>query len=115
MPCDSGGYRGPDERQLESSRVIEFLKEITGQLFCHDEPNNYGRKAMLDTDTAALCDWCKSHDVSKQSLELQLWWKRHQAYDARREAEEAAEKKAQRKRLEREIANAQERLRKLAE
>lgn len=89
MACNSEHMRHTD-REAESGRVLEFLKEIAGQPFDHDNPSYYGNVQTLDNDTAALCAWCMQHDVTKQSLELQLWWQQHQKHDAKREAAEAA-------------------------
>lgn len=78
-----------DWREAESGRVLEFLSEVSGRPFNHDQPNYYGRPKWLDEDTAKLCEWCAANDVSKMSLELQLWWQQHQKRDAKRQAEEA--------------------------
>ena len=102
MPCESEYLRHTD-REEESGRVLEFLKEISGEPFDHDKPSYYGNVATLDEDTARLCSWCKSHDVPGQSLELQLWWKRHQKADAMREA--AEHEQAERKRIAGEARN----------
>lgn len=89
MPCQSD-YLEHTDREAESGRVLEFLKEVAGQPFDHENPDYYGKPENLDADTAKLCDWCKAHteQVPRMSLELQLWWQRHQKSDARREAEE---------------------------
>jgi hypothetical protein len=90
MPCVSG-YLEPTERERESARVVEFLHEIHGNAFNHERPMDpYGRVQSLDVDTRTLCEWCQTHDVTAMSLELQLWWQRHQKADAaRRDAERA--------------------------
>ncbi len=103
MPCNSE-YLNHTEHEVEAARVEELLKEIDGKPFDHDEPSYYGGEygGTLNENTARLCDWCNNHDVTKKSLELQLWWKRHQRHDARRErqkAEEAKEAAARRKAL----------------
>jgi len=81
------------DREAESGRVLELLKEIAGQPFDHENPSYYGRPATLDADTAQLCAWCRDHGstIYGMSLELQLWWKRHQRADAKREERERAE------------------------
>ena len=90
MPCDAGHCEA-SAREVESRVVREFLREIAGKKFDHDDPSKnqgyYGKVDELDNDTAALCAWCMSHDVSKMSLELQLWWKKHQKADAKKLAE----------------------------
>lgn len=84
MPC-SCDFTEPTAREEESSMVLEFLKEIEGKRFNHESRKSlYGRIKTLDEDTAKLCDWCGTHDVAKYSLELQLWWRKHQAADKRR-------------------------------
>ena len=95
MPCDSS-YLRPRAEELESARVRELLREVNGQPFNHDEPAEvYGQVAKLDSDTAALCVWCKNHrsEIQDHSLELQIWWRDHQKRDAEREEEEASERK----------------------
>jgi hypothetical protein len=84
MPCQSD-YLEPTGREKESARVIEFLHEIHGDEYNHEKPRRpYGEVDMLDKHTDTLCEWCKANDVTKASLELQLWWNRHKAADARR-------------------------------
>lgn len=92
MPCRSD-YLKATARETESSHVLEFLKEIDGEPFNHERPAEYyGRIETLDDDTARICDWCKTHDITKQSLELQLWWQRHQRADAEREVKDKRQK-----------------------
>lgn len=92
MPCQSD-YMEPTDREKESGRVLEFLKEISGQIFDHEHPSYYGHVASLDADTARLCDWCQTHadDLERMSLELRLWWQRHERADAKRRANEEHE------------------------
>lgn len=88
MPCNSD-YMQHDAREAESGRVLEFLKEVNGELFNHNNPSYYGRVATLDSDTAQLCSILgRMGDVSGLSLELQLWWRRHQEWDRIREQRE---------------------------
>jgi hypothetical protein len=89
MPC----YTEPPSRtELETKRLNDFLDEAgeptarTQQSFlCRSRPRT------LDQMTAWLCEWCQSHDVTTKSLELQIWWRDHQAWDAQRKADEATE------------------------
>jgi len=87
MPCD-GSYLAPTEREKESVAVLEFLREVHGQPFDHDRPASvpYGSLETLDRDIAELCAWCKNNEVAAYSLELRLWWKRHQKADEEKEA-----------------------------
>ena len=99
MPCVSD-YLQPTSREKESVRVRRFMKEI-GRLTPVGErelpPQIYGVVELLDEDTDTLCQWCRTHDVTKMSLELQLWWKRHHKADARRKR--GKEKTRRQKRL----------------
>jgi len=95
MPCDSSHLEA-DGREVESSKVREFLREVTGKPFNHRRrAEYYGNVKTLDADTAELCGICQTVDVSRFSLELQLWWRDHQeadakkAADVKRQAEEA--------------------------
>ena len=86
MPCRS---EPPTREELEEARLHAFLDEI-GDTF-------QGRHHTIDSMAQTLCGWCQAHDVKAQSLELQIWWRDHQLWDAKRKADEAAE--AERKRL----------------
>lgn len=94
MGCRSD-YLEPTARELESVRVLEFLREINGLDFDHDNPHfkPYGNTEQLDSDTESLCGWCSTNDVSKSSLELQLWWQKHQKHDQLRQEREAIQQK----------------------
>lgn len=96
MPCNSD-YLEANAREVWLSQVVQL----------HDE-FNYGRpvdaksaawrgyddrvysknvsKAEADQWVAALCQRFKEcADVSKMSLEAQIWWRDHQKADAERE------------------------------
>lgn len=94
MPCVSD-HMDHTARERESGIVLELLKEIDGKAFDHENPSYYGNESTLDADTARLCAWCDSHDVASLSLELQLWWRRHQAADAKRAVAEQKERTRQ--------------------
>lgn len=86
MPCVSECLE-PSDREKESVRVRTFLR-LMG-FWAAPAPSIYGDVDNLDRDTAKLCDWCKTApDMSKQSLELQIWWRDHQLADAKREQAE---------------------------
>lgn len=86
MPCDSA-YLNHTDKERESGKVLEFLKEVNGEYFDHDNPSYYGNILTLNQDTERLCSWMKAHpdQLPTLSLELQLWWKQHQKHDAVRE------------------------------
>lgn len=79
MPCNSD-YLNPNSLEKESIKVIKFLKsEFDVDVGNFD--NVYGRVQTLNEDVALLCELCQNSDVSKFSLELQLWWRNHQEKD----------------------------------
>jgi hypothetical protein len=82
MPCRSD-YMEPSGKEIESKRVLEFLKEV-GLLQANYKIDYYGETKNLDLHTSMLCGWCQENDVTKKSLELQIWWRDHQAADKRR-------------------------------
>jgi len=87
MPCVDAG---PTDRHTRAAKVLNFLHEVQGHAVDHARPDYRAHAADLDVMTAALCAWCRDHDVSAQSLDLQLWWRDHQLADARRAAETRA-------------------------
>ena len=84
MPCHT---EPPSEAAPEAGRLKEFLHEIHGNKFNHRRAHE-GNPGDVQAFTRILCDWCKYHDVTAMSLELQLWWRNHQEDDARHEAEQ---------------------------
>jgi hypothetical protein len=78
-----------DGKSLNRTHYSGYHPKVYGVVSKHDE---------LDTMTAQLCRRCQGVDVTKYSLELQLWWRNHQEHDRRRaEAElKAAKDKAER-------------------
>lgn len=96
MPCVSD-YMEPTEREKESVRVKEFLREIDGKPFDHDRPHGdmYGDIKNLNSDTARLCSFLKTNserNVKNFSLELQIWWRDHKKADEKREQQEKQSK-----------------------
>lgn len=93
MPCDSS-YMEPNDFEINLSRVYQLLDELDGiQL-----PKNYGTgndkrvymrnlpNEILDVKTRELCTRLKHEpDVTKYSLEMQIWWRDHQKADLERE------------------------------
>ena len=58
MPCDSSGYHGPDARQVEASRVKEFLKEIYGLSFDHAAAERRGESVATHSRMPARASNC---------------------------------------------------------
>lgn len=90
MPCNSD-HMEPNTWERESVKVLSLLHEVGLR---KSKPDFYGSPNTLGHDTAELCTWCKAHDVSKQSLELQIWWRDHQRWDAKREEHEREERES---------------------
>jgi hypothetical protein len=89
MPCDSGP---PHPSVALNEKLNAFLDETHGRTLSRRRDN--------DAMARELCEWCKTHDVTTQSLELQIWWRDHQRHDAEREAREVAEQERQKLRAE---------------
>lgn len=82
MPCKCD-YLEPTKREKESVVVMGLLHEI-GLIEVNDN-NIYGNVAKLDQDTELLCQYCNEHhNISEESLDLQVWWRTHQEMDRKR-------------------------------
>lgn len=94
MPCR---VDPPSDTELETKRLNDFLDEI-GEPTPKTQSWFLGKSRKLTTDqmTAKMCMWCSTHDVSQYSLELQIWWRDHQRWDAQRQAAEQAADERQR-------------------
>lgn len=76
MPCHS--YSEPNCREIESIKLMELLSEIGKH---EGEIPYYGEISAIDQHTEMLCDFCQKNDVTKYSLELQIWWRDHHKAD----------------------------------
>lgn len=98
MPCNSD-YMNPTSLEKNLSVVYGLLDEIrTGKL-----PEDFGSgydqrvynkglgKRHLDERVSELCSLLKVADVSRFSLEMQIWWRDHQNADEERENRERME------------------------
>lgn len=98
MPCNSD-YMNPTSLEKNLSVVYGLLDEIrTGKL-----PEDFGSgydqrvynkglgKRHLDERVSELCSLLKVADVSRFSLEMQIWWRDHQNADKERENRERME------------------------
>lgn len=103
MPCNSD-YLNANSLEIELSRVLLLLKELeTGkpvdtkssdwQGYMKEAYNKGNTRARADKAVASLCEQLKKVDVTKYSLEMQTWWRDHQAADREREAAEEAKAK----------------------
>lgn len=106
MPCNSD-YLQANNYELQLSRVACLLAELKGKKFTLGEWDGYHPKVYMkglskaqgDKMVAELCGKLKEMSPKKiksLSLEMQTWWRDHQAADAARikqEKQEAREKK----------------------
>ena len=100
MPCYTEPPSAFEEAQKALNLLLDEIGDKTPRISCG---NIYGtmRKWDIQEITRILCKWCKANDVSKQSLELQIWWRDHQIEDEKHA-------KALKKDQERRAANAKE-------
>jgi hypothetical protein len=100
MPCISD-YTNANTLEKELSRVLMLTEELdTGmpvdrrstdwEGYKDGVYNSGDLKKRTDEATANLCSRLQTTDVSKYSLEMQVWWRDHQAADRAREEEEKA-------------------------
>ena len=82
MPCTDGG---PDSGEVERARLRGFTREAFGSVNPHADSEELTRD---------LCKWARTADVSRYSLELQIWWRDHQRWDRAREADDRAAKQS---------------------
>jgi len=103
MPCNCD-YMEANNRETALSRVACLLDELDGHPIntnhwrgYHPRVYNRGlRTSDADAMVARLCERLQSVDVKNYSLEMQMWWRDHQAEDKERvQAELAAAKTAE--------------------
>lgn len=100
MPCNSD-HCEPHSYEIELSKVLSILDELDGRGFNEKNwrgyhPNAYNKiisKGEIDRLTAELCSRLKKTDVTKHSLEMQMWWRDHKKADAERIKEEVGRRK----------------------
>lgn len=98
MPCDSS-YMDANTLEIECSRMTLLLRELeTGVPVDPHSSDWHGympgiycglgaSRQYADKLAAALCERLKATpDVTRYSLELQMWWREHQRADAERKA-----------------------------
>lgn len=95
MPCKSD-YMSATPIEVALSRVFCLLGELEGRSFSPSDWAGYhlhaygcSSRTKLDDMTRALCAKLQSVDVTKYSLEMQMWWRDHQAADKARLLQEA--------------------------
>lgn len=101
MPCNSDHMTATTyERDL--SRVACLLDELDGKPLNRSHwagyhPTVYGRatKSIGDQMVSTLCAALQTRDVTRCSLEMQLWWRDHQEADKARVEREIAQTKTE--------------------
>lgn len=106
MPCNSD-YMNASGYEIALSQVACLLDEVEGKPIDKSHwsgyhPRVYSRglsKADGDAMVARLCTFLRDADVTRYSLEMQIWWRDHlKADQARIERElRKSEKEAERK------------------
>ena len=101
MPCRCD-YTEPSALEIEIRHLCYFIDEINGikhpfKLSSGGYSTPYSssecNKKLADKLTAELCGKLKETDITKYSLEMQIWWRDHQDKDSKREQEEENKKK----------------------
>lgn len=96
MPCNSDYMEANPSEVVASQLLCIYGEVILGMPFTKNEWNGYHRlasnftsKKTRDALTTFLCEMFQKEDVSKYSLETQMWWRDHQEADRKRKAAEA--------------------------
>jgi len=97
MPCNSD-YMEATSLERELSTVACLLDEIAGKQCTPGDASGYHRRVygkatreLGDQLVGELCSALQGADVSKFSLEMQIWWRDHQAADEERIQKETAD------------------------
>ena len=106
MPCNSD-YLEPNQNEIHLVKIEALLEELqTGNLpdwygnGGHHSVYNKATDKRLHDATVALCAKLQTiPDVKVYSLEMQMWWRDHQAADAKRLKKEIEEFKDKEKAL----------------
>jgi hypothetical protein len=97
MPCSSN-YMEASGKEIALSKVACLLDELAGKPINPTHwrgfhPAVYNQTLDGDDLVAELCRRLQDEDVTKHSLEMQMWWRDHQAADKARLEHEMARKK----------------------
>lgn len=97
MPCNSD-HMAANGYEQELSRVACLLDELAGTKCDRSwwygyHPRVYCKadRGMGDQMVRELCDALQNRDVTQHSLEMQIWWRDHQAADKARCERELAQ------------------------
>lgn len=98
MPCDSS-YMEANGKEKELSIVACLLDELDEKPIPEKgwwqgyHPRVYGNTGIGDKLVSELCSRLRDVDVTKYSLEMQIWWRDHQEADKKRLEREILDKK----------------------
>lgn len=92
MPCNSD-YLNATNYEVELSKVACLLDELDGKAVPSSSgywrgyhPRVYGRitNELGDKLVSELCERLQNEDVTRHSLEMQIWWRDHLDADKKR-------------------------------
>ena len=100
MPCNSD-YLDPTQKEIELAKVYGLLDELETGKLSNKYPDGFDErvynenisKEAMDEKVEKLCSKLQKTDVSKYSLEMQMWWRNHQEADRKRLEKEIKDKK----------------------
>ena len=100
MACNSS-YMEANKLEIKTSQVACLLDEIAGKKYRPQDwdgyhPRVYCRctRELADALVAELCAALRERDVTQYCLEMQIWWRDHQAADYAREQSQPEEPSA---------------------
>jgi hypothetical protein len=99
MPCNSD-YMLATREEVALSQVACLLDELDGKPLDRSHwrgyhPAVYNRVSDADGIVSELCRRLQTVDVTKKSLEMQIWWRDHKAADKARLEREMARQKSE--------------------
>lgn len=100
MPCNSD-YMNATGKEVALSQVACLLDELNGKAEIDQahwsgyHPRVYSKSIDGDALVAELCSKLQTEDVSKRSLEMQIWWRDHQKADKERLEREMQQQKTE--------------------
>jgi hypothetical protein len=100
MPCNSD-YMEASGKEIALSQVACLLDELNGKQEIDSShwygyhPKVYNQHTNGDALVYELCDRLQKEDISKRSLEMQIWWRDHQKEDKDRLERELREQKTE--------------------
>lgn len=91
MACN-GDYMNPTGLEKNLSTVYGLLDELNSGVLRNDYNDGYDKRVYnqkltledLNNKVKELCSKLQNVDVTKYSLEMQIWWRDHQIADKKR-------------------------------